>query len=503
MADSITRLLESLSTEDDPLETLTELKVAVNAVHPSALENLVTNVPLNALFDCLNSSNGEQIAECSYVLKKLLDAHSPSIVLQQFREPLQRGVVHPRADVRELCLTEIYRCTDTIVHIQELVTCHDLLLHTVQSLADTELSVATMAGKVITRLGACEAGLRVLFTGNLLEEVQRVMKESDVIRYRVYEVLVNLQAISPMALQYCSDSGLLTQLTGELSGGDVLVQVNCIDMLSSLAQSTHGLNWLEQQGVVGKLETMLTAADSDPMSSFYIPGVIKFFGTMASIRPDETMEHHGTFMKIVFESLDSRDPTMVKIAVETVGMVGSRPDGKMALEKQGNAWTDCLKQFGRIVLNPPTEMRMYGLTTLASLFSLQVTDHTEDQLSMLEGWFNTFSPKPMDTLMSIVQQPFQNLHCAGLAVLQALSNQPWAQRAMANFPGFVEYLVDRSTEKDKMGKEARYEVIKALVESSTALETFGSPFYLKLKEYYRQGPFYVRVQAEVAMEGSN
>ena len=74
---------------------------------------------------------------------------------------------------------------------------------------------------------------------------------------------------------------------------------------------------------------------------------------------------------------------------------------------------------------------------------------------------------------------------------------------MNSQPGFHEYLLDRSTETNKEGKEAKFEVVSALAEAPTSGEVFGRPYLLRLKEYVREGPFFVKVQSEVALEGAS
>ena len=69
--------------------------------------------------------------------------------------------------------------------------------------------------------------------------------------------------------------------------------------------------------------------------------------------------------------------------------------------------------------------------------------------------------------------------------------------------GFLEYLMDRKTETDKAGKELKYELIVELVRSPFSKEVFEKPFHLRLREYEREGPFYVRAQAAVAFEGAD
>ena len=63
--------------------------------------------------------------------------------------------------------------------------------------------------------------------------------------------------------------------------------------------------------------------------------------------------------------------------------------------------------------------------------------------------------------------------------------------------------MDRSTETDKAGKEQKYELIVTLLRCPFSKETFEKPFHLRLREYEREGPFYVRAQAAVAFEGAD
>lgn len=103
--------------------------------------------------------------------------------------------------------------------------------------------------------------------------------------------------------------------------------------------------------------------------------------------------------------------------------------------------------------------------------------------------------------MTLATQPFPELRLSLLSVFQSMAAQPWAQSIMNNHPGFREYLLDRSTEKTKECKEGKYAVVSTLANSPTVAEIFGQPYVVQLKVYCNQGPFYVRVQSEVAMEG--
>ena len=117
-------------------------------------------------------------------------------------------------------------------------------------------------------------------------------------------------------------------------------------------------------------------------------------------------------------------------------------------------------------------------------------------------WFNMMHPKLLAVLMSIVKQPFQDLRLAGLHVFLTMSAFEWGQRQFQQHAGFLEYLLDRSTEPDKEGKEIKYEIVHRLVASgSVAEKVFGNVDLLKLRKYEREGPFYSAADTTVALEG--
>lgn len=134
-------------------------------------------------------------------------------------------------------------------------------------------------------------------------------------------------------------------------------------------------------------------------------------------------------------------------------------------------------------------------------FLWQVQDQTSELLSMTERWFGRLNRDPLKMILEIAQQPFTDVRCAAYQVFVALATQQWGQENMDKFPGLNEFLLDRLTECTKQGREAKFEVIKTLAESPFTASVFGNPYLVKLKAYCVQGAFFIRHQAEVAVEG--
>ncbi len=103
--------------------------------------------------------------------------------------------------------------------------------------------------------------------------------------------------------------------------------------------------------------------------------------------------------------------------------------------------------------------------------------------------------------MQLASQPFLQLRCAAIQHFATLALTLWGQKTLNEYPGFNEYLLNRSTESTKEAKEEKYNVVQTLVESPTVQEVFGQPYYTKLRLYEKEGPFYVLTEAAVAFEG--
>lgn len=435
---------------------------------------------------------------CCNVLEKLLDASGPSTVFQKYREEILKGLNHPHVMVKCLCLRQMLSASEEV--IDELLPHREVLQKTASLLSD-EIQVANLASKILINLGRTHQGLAVLFSNQMIHCLEQVSNISDTVRFRVYEMLIQICKLSLAALENTHNSGLLQQLLNEVHKDDVLIQLNAIEMLSDLTMVDHGLVYLDQQGVVGKLESMMGDLDSNPLGNLLLPGLTKFFGGVARFHPKEVCSSNKTFVNSVFEGLSSRDLTQKSISVQTVGFIGESVEGKMALDKLGNTMIHGVKLIGTMVREAPSELRIKALDTVCSITKLQIAEQTDELQKLTEKWFNLLSNNSFETLMSLVRQPFTDLRCSAHCVLQSLALQPWGQTLMNNYPGFTEFLLDRSTEKTKETKESKFTVIRTIAESPTAVDVFGQPYIVQVKAMALQGPFFVQTQSEVAFEG--
>ncbi|XP_063066936.1 26S proteasome non-ATPase regulatory subunit 5 isoform X2 [Engraulis encrasicolus] len=503
MAATIEGLLSEISSSEDPLEGLRNLRTAVLSTPVNNLRELGSGCNLEVIFSLLNTADKEQIEVCVEVLGRILQAQDPALLFHARKTELEGGLQHPDDTVKILTLTQMGRVVENGEALTQMLACENILRKVIQCIAAEKISVAKEAISALAKLAHCKPGLDALFRTHL-KDVKDVMATSDIIRYRVYELVVEVCAVSAVSLGYCASTGFISQLLEEMAGDDILVRATAIETVTHLAEFQHGRQYLSQQGTMERLSNMIIAAEQDPFSSLYLPGLVKFFGKLALLEgPQQVCECYPAFLSTVFEMLLGPDPTHTTVALDTVGALGATVEGKQVLHKTGEKFKAVLKRMSHIAQDGPNDLRVRCIDAIALLLSLPSEDQTEDLCVLTESWFCSLSSQPMEMFRTISTQPFPELHCCALRVFTAIGSQAWGQRMMVQTPGFLEWIVDRSSGVTKEGKDAKFELVGALVTSPTTQELLGSQNTLRLRAYLREGPYYVSAVAAVSTEGAD
>ncbi|KAK4325454.1 hypothetical protein Pmani_003981 [Petrolisthes manimaculis] len=503
----VIRLLGELNLSEDPKRQLLDLKSTLFTLPATGMEGLHTNVQLDPLFDSFNSSDGEQVELAVEVMGHLLPHVSPQEVVERFNGELLRGLQHPHEKVRSLVLKQVLQCAETEAGVASVRSHHNLLIAVIRSLGDKSLGVVKVGNNTLVALCRQNNGLNAVFSNESITVLEEVMARSDSCRFNVYEFIVCVCLLGETALSVASNSGLLDRLIAEVTTGDILTQLNALELLTPLALNPGGMSLLDRGGVIAKLQYLLSLAETDPMAALLMPGLIKFFGNVGAVRPWQLVEQYGSVLVLVLKlaagSLNLGDPTLQSVAIQTVAHIGSSHDGKLALSKCRSEMDGVMEVLGSTLRTGRSEQRVAALEALTQLLTLQESNMSEEVARLLETWWAGLDGVNMEKVMEVTQQPFSDLHCAALGLINTLTNLPWGQHLIHNEPGMVEYLLDRSTESDKAGKEAKWTVVESLVKSPSSPHVFEEEQLTRLERYYRQGPFYVEAQVEVALEGHN
>lgn len=112
---------------------------------------------------------------------------------------------------------------------------------------------------------------------------------------------------------------------------------------------------------------------------------------------------------------------------------------------------------------------------------------------------------PADVFMHALRKPESAARQAALDALVAFASVPVEAvlRALYGTSGAGAYILDRSTESTKEGKERKFEIVAATLRNPVSV-ALGDTFLVHLRTYYEQGPFYIKPAAArtAVMEGA-
>lgn len=214
------------------------------------------------------------------------------------------------------------------------------------------------------------------------------------------------------------------------------------------------------------------------------------------------LDRYPHFLHLTLEAaLSPDDDTVWGVAVDTFGLLASSLSGRALLLSAQDATEKVLRKLGELIAISSSEIRCRSLRAVKMMVSCK--EDCDWEVSVSKRWFAKIHQHLFQLLLSIVRQPFADLRLAGLMVVAELSSQEWGQREMQASPGFLEYLLDRSSEPDKEGKELKYELVRTIVGSEYGERLWGNVDMLKMKKYEREGPYYHIGDTTVAIEGAS
>lgn len=434
-------------------------------------------------------------------LTVLFNFAEPGQILQRYTPEIYKLLSHQEPAVKLLALQEIHSVASHANTCAELLRKLDLLTLVTETVADDNLGVANNAMDILKKIGQNPEGLTALYSGVLLRTIAKLLATNDIVKFRVYEVVVDIAKNNKECLEASVRSGFLQSLLDMLDNDDILLQLNALEMLTLLAQSLEGLSFLEEQGVLQQLSQKIAQAHETPLSSLFIPGLMKFFGKVAQLCPNEIFSRYPSVISALFEIIESDDQTLLAISLDTLGYISSTVKGKYALQDLGLPMTTALKKIAEVIEKMPSELRVRGLKNLNLILNVPKAERDNRILSLTKSWFDSLCENPLELISSLCRQPFADIRQASFEVLAVLASQEWGQEYIANHPGLVEFLLDRNVESFKECKETKFTVVKNLSESVPNI--FDTATMQRLTKYVNEGPFYVDTITEIAFEGAS
>jgi len=280
---------------------------------------------------------------------------------------------------------------------------------------------------------------------------------------------------------------------------DVIYRVNCMQLVADLSCTNQGLRILEEKCVPQKLIRMLE--ESDPI---IVPHALKFF---YRVNPS----HLGTKYQAVLEKIcdycQSDNRQLIDYAVDFIAAVGRGGyHARKVLDAFPSFNDKCLTRLGSSLVSSDSLIKSRTLKCVIDLIEVYEDDPREESSKLSELFYHKIiegEHKMTNQLLGLCRYPFQEIRVNALLALAAVAGLEWGQKELAASKEFVKWLLDRSTEKSKESKEAKFEILKAIVKSKTGSKIFGGENYMKMRADLKNGPFHVGIAEEMLMDNQN
>ncbi|XP_013108218.2 26S proteasome non-ATPase regulatory subunit 5 [Stomoxys calcitrans] len=491
--------LQSLKIRETRLDTLSEIRGRLNEM--PTLELQVTNRLLTSpeIYDCLEDNDAAAAASADPMdlVSDILSICMSNLSLRQSDLPrlLQRALQHKRSRIRALALNAILKELQNQIgdDVGGDAISNDLLRHILNALQEPETYLGSPAMQILSMV--LEDHLQEKYvTDSLLQ----ALKNSEVVKCRVYELAVGLSKRSAAILEKVDF--ILDHALSELDNDDVLLQVNILEILVSLAEQNHGLVYLEKRQVFDVISKKVEEMDQNPLDRLLVPGIMKFFGKISSVQPQKIITGYPRMIQCLFDCLHSGDTSILPAAFDTLANLCRTQEAVILLEEHYSSDVkESLEDYSSYLRNLPSELKNRAFSSLEAVFYFKPTISAQVS-GILQKWFGYLNggSNNMQFLMDFCRNPFPDIKISTLNLIGSIFLYPWAIEALKNTAGFLEYLLDRKIEFDKEAKYAKYCVIKLLAESSA----FDPETNNQLRTYVNEGPYFMQSIMDVAVEGN-
>ena len=264
------QVLSGSTSDENVLKSLQDLNILVDSGKLSS-EQLLTLIPPGLLFRRLALNHTSEISHCTGLLKKLLNYMKPELIFSEYEVEAMQGVNHPSVEVRELCLNQVERCVQTNSGILKVIQNIDLVSFVIRNLSHSHMGCAKVASSILLNISRHSDGLALLLDIIPQAEFAELMSESQTICFRIYELFVKIFEANQNA--YEQFKPVFTRLAAEIDSDDVLIQMNCIELLTDLVTINEVAYKLPAEtGVNQKLYSILISPESNPLAALLIPG---------------------------------------------------------------------------------------------------------------------------------------------------------------------------------------------------------------------------------------
>ncbi|XP_004536727.1 26S proteasome non-ATPase regulatory subunit 5 [Ceratitis capitata] len=486
--------IQNLSNRENRLSILADIRLRLygnedlaGAEFESSVATRLLSVP--EFWECLDGKESSQHYDLA---KEILSICMSRLRIEQNNTfvILETALSNSKPDIKAIILNTILKQFQmNFMNNKDVQIPIGLLKHILNGLQHEASNVGVPALEIL------KISLARHIDDHLKQQLLDMLSTNEIVKCRIYELAVSVAIESPTSLQQVEF--LLDNALSELDNDDVLLQVNILEILVSLAEQNHGLLYLENRKVFEIIGRRVENVSQNPLDELLIPGIMKFFSKAASVQPQKLIIDYPHMIKCLFESIFSGKESILPAAFDALANLTQSYKGIVLLDQNYPALIkETFESIASYLRSLPTDLKNRAFNALEIVF---LKESNADIGKILRKWFTYLAcGESMQFLMDYCRNPFPDIKVSCLRFIKSVCHHRWGIVALKNTAGFIEYLLDRNVEFDKEAKYVKYEIISAVADS----DVFDAQINLQLRTYVNEGPYFVESILDIATEGN-
>ena len=496
---------------DDNTSSLVDLKTLLSSADSRQLEELLRQIDVNQFCNDLNQMDDHKDMNLIIsIFDVVFESLSPEVILTKFSKEIINGLDAKNELIVDLWLKTLDRCLTNELTLKRQINpeldIHLVLVKVVKLISRPKTLTAKYCHSIVLNIAKSNDIGEKFFDREIQNLLISIKKTDDIIRLRVYELLISVANTSHTNFCKVEGFGHLNDLLHDFnkdSANDPLVTLNILEVIKELATTSYGTNYLKSSNILQTVAERINTSDNDIFGNLLVPGYIKLFGTLAIHEPTLLDKYPSVLTKLK-QFLQELDPTIKICAIDTIALICSRNGGRVVINKDSELPQVYMSIISVLIMSGSPELKSKALIALSVLLTVTEPDPHNIGTGFAEAWYRRLlDENRLATLIHLCREPFLEVKLAALECVKVLAQHLWGQKELATTPGFLEYILDRSSENTKPGKEAKYAIVTELVRSPFIQMSFTKEAVIQLKAYEKDGPYYVPAETAVSFEGAN
>lgn len=274
---------------------------------------------------------------------------------------------------------------------------------------------------------------------------------------------------------------------------DPLYQVNCLQIVGDMASDKKTLELLETKGVPQKIIALLN--QNDPL---IIPHALKIF---YKVNPLDLELKYPQVLDKLCEYCQSESNQLIDYAIDLIAAIGRGGFlARKVLDRHPKFIHKCLPQIGSTIISSDTLLKSRTLGCIKDLLEFYNGDPREETSALSESFYHGILSGEMrmtNQLLALCRIPIMEIRISALEVVGVVAEFSWAQKELTKHSDFNKWIIDRSSEACKEGKESKFKILEAIVKSKTGASIFGGKLFMDFRADWKNGPFHVGIAEEM------